>query len=48
MDGLTTMDSNSMVMDGAAGHQWTARQDVNGQCDGYLTAMDGAAAPRRR
>ena len=48
MDGLMAMDSNSMVMDGAAGHQWTSWRDVNGWCDGSLTAMDGAAAPRRR
>jgi hypothetical protein len=45
MDSLTAMDSDSTVMDGAAGRQWTVRQDVNGRRDGSSTAMDGAAAP---
>ena len=48
MDGLTTMDSNSTVMDGVAGGQRTARRDINGWRGGSLTVMDGAAAPRRR
>ena len=29
MDRLTAMDSNSMVMDGAAGRQWTAWRNVS-------------------
>ena len=50
MDGLTAMnsDSDSTVMVGAAGCQWTAWWDVNGRRDGSSMAMDGAAAPRWR
>jgi hypothetical protein len=48
MDGLTAMGSDSTVMDGAVGHQWTVRRDVNGRRDGSLMAMDGAAAPQRQ
>jgi len=48
MDGLTAMGSDSTVMDGAAGRQWTVRRDVNGRRDGSSTPMDGTAAPRRR
>ena len=48
MDGLMAIDSESTVMDGVAGRQWTAQGGVNGRRDGSLTAMDGAAAPRRR
>jgi hypothetical protein len=29
MDGLTAMESDSTMMDGAAGRQWTVRRDVN-------------------
>ena len=31
---LTAMGSNSTVMDGVAGRQWTVRRDVNGRCNG--------------
>ena len=48
MEGLTAMGSNSTVMDGMAGRQWTVRRDVNGQRNGSLMVMDGAAAPRWR
>ena len=45
MDGVTAMGSDSTVMDGAAGRQWTVRRDVNGRRDGSFMAMDSAAAP---
>jgi hypothetical protein len=48
MDGLMAIDSESTVMDSVAGRQWMAQGGVNGRRDGFLTAMDGAAAPRRR
>ena len=32
--GLMAMGSNSTVMDGVAGRQWTVRRDVNGRCNG--------------
>ena len=48
MDGLMAIDSESTVMDSVAGRQWTAQGGVNGRRDSSLTAMDGAAAPRRR
>ena len=47
MDELTSMDSDSTVLDGTAGCQWVAWGDVNGWRDGSLTAMDSAVAPLR-
>ena len=42
MDGLMAMGSDSTVMDGAAGRQWTARWllDSDGWCGGSSTAIE--------
>ena len=46
MDELTSMDSDSTVLDGTAGRQWTARWllDGDGRCGGSSTAIERGTA----
>jgi len=46
MDGLMAMDSNLMVMDSAARHQWAAQwlPDGDGWCGGSSTVIERGTA----